>query len=84
VRSSSSTSGVDVAATVVISPSSTTENKKTIGTGAALVSVKLPSDAGVDELSSKHSTKSQQPQQVAAMQEEQNETLSAMGKEDSK
>ncbi|KAL3766822.1 hypothetical protein ACHAW5_009714 [Stephanodiscus triporus] len=78
-RSSSSSSGMDVADTVVIHTSSTSENEKTIGTADALVNVKLPSHAGVDELRSK-----QEPKQVTTMQEEQDETLSTTGKEESK
>ena len=90
-RSSSSSSGstclkssiVDSAATAVVDLSPTAEIEKTVGTAAAPVSVKLTSHIDVEELSSKNSTKSQQPQQPTAMQEDQDETLSSMDKEES-
>ena len=91
-RSSSSSSGsnclkssvVDSSATAVVDLSPTAEIEKTVSTAAALVSVKLPSHIDVEEFSSKYRITSQQPQQLTAMQEEQDETLSSMDKEESK
>jgi hypothetical protein len=85
-RLSSSSSGpnclkssvVDSSATAVVELSPTAEIEKTVSIAAAPVSVKLPSHIDVEELSSKYRITSQQPQQLTAMQEEQDETLSSM------